>query len=279
MTSRYQLDAIQFPATPFRLDEHTVLLAKRGSEAHGTYIAPTERDAIDDRDVLGVCIPPLDYYFGQRRWEGVEEIRGCWDVVLYPLPKFLSLLTKQNPNVLAMLWLRDEDYLDLSPIGRRLVDAREMFRARRPAYDAFAGYARAQLRRMTHFEFEGYMGAKRKALAEKHGYDCKNAAHLLRLLRMGKEYLSTGRLTVFREHDRDQLIEVKTGKWDLTDVKIEADRLFLECQHAFAESALPEAIDIEAVNHLAVELHRSFFAEFPSPRAWAAAGATEAGRA
>jgi predicted nucleotidyltransferase len=259
-TDRYNVSEIQFPDTPFPAREHWILLGKRGSEAHGTYLPPTEPDAIDDRDVMGICIPPLDYYFGTKLWDGAEAIKGCWDVVLYPAQKFISLLTKQNPNVLAMLWLRDEDYLDVKTEGRMLIGNRDLFRARKPAFDAFVGYARGQFKRMTHFQFQGYMGAKRKALAEKHGYDCKNAAHLMRLLTMGVEYLSTGKLTVFREKDRERLIAIKTGKWELTDVKIEAERLFKECERAYADSVLPETIDLRAVNALAVEVHASFFA-------------------
>lgn len=267
--SRYNLAEVQFPETTFPLEEHCILLGKRGSEAHGTYIPPTTPDAIDDRDVLGVVIPPIDFYFGTQRWDGAEAINGCWDVVLYGFPKFVSLLTKQNPNVLGMLWLRDEDYLSLSPEGRELVACRDLFRAREPAFDAFVGYARGQFKRMTHFQFQGYMGAKRKELAERYGYDCKNAAHLLRLLAMGVEYLQTGRLTVYREKDRERLMEIKTGKWPLEEVKLEADRMFEACRAAYRESVLPEEINRDAVNDLAVSLHRRFFWDFPIPK-WSA---------
>lgn len=34
------------------------------------------------------------------------------------------------------------------------------------------------------------MGEKRKQLVAKHGYDTKNASHLIRLLRMGMEFLT-----------------------------------------------------------------------------------------
>jgi len=62
------------------------------------------------------------------------------------------------------------------------------------------------------------MGTKRKMLVEKYGYDCKNAAHLIRLLRMGVEFLKDGRLYVMRE-DAKQLIEIKRGEWTLEQVK------------------------------------------------------------
>jgi len=52
------------------------------------------------------------------------------------------------------------------------------------------------------------MGAKRKSLVEKFGYDTKNAAHLILLLRMGIEFLSVGVLHVKR-HDAQELLEIK----------------------------------------------------------------------
>src|SRR5947208_1501122 len=101
------------------------------------------------------------------------------------LRKFIGLPCQQNPNVLSLLWLQPEHYIHVSPLGAQLLEARTLFRQRQRAFDAFAGYAYGQLKRMTHFgEFKGYMGAKRKTLAEKYGFDAKCAGHLLRLLHM-----------------------------------------------------------------------------------------------
>jgi DNA relaxase NicK len=44
----------------------------------------------------------------------------------------------------------------------------------------------------------GYMGKKRRELVVRVGYDAKNAAHLIRLLRMGIEFLTEGTLYVER---------------------------------------------------------------------------------
>ncbi|MGH9423302.1 MAG: hypothetical protein ACRD3J_25235, partial [Thermoanaerobaculia bacterium] len=59
------------------------------------------------------------------------------------------------------------------------------------------------------------------------GYDVKNAAHLVRLLRMGVESMLTGELQV-RRPDAAELIEIKSGKWPLDKVVEEAQRLFAE---------------------------------------------------
>lgn len=259
---RYNLDDVEWPTTTFDLRSHSIIIGKRGSEAHGTWQPPTDPTSIDDRDLMCIVVPPLDSYFGLHAWDSAESIKGCWDVVAYEAKKFINLLVKQNPNVLSLLWLRDEDYLHLTDEGRILVEHRTLFRSK-AAFMSFSGYANGQLSRMTHIEngqskgtprfATGYLGAKRKALVEKHGYDVKNAAHLIRLLRMGEEFLLTGRLNVWRE-DRDQLIEIKRGEWPLELVASEARRLFAKCREAAEKSPLPATIDMEKVNALTVDV-------------------------
>ena len=248
------IDTIQYPDTPFPLGPSLVLLGRRGSEAHGTYLPPTEPDAIDDRDLMGACIPPARYYLGLSRWEGAEAIKGQWDVVLYELRKFVRLLEKQNPNVIGMLWLEPEDYLFVSEEGRALIENRELFRGRKLAYQSFCGYASSQLKKMEGGAFRGYMGDKRKRLVEQHGYDTKNAAHLIRLLHMGEEYLRTGEMRVRRTWDRDMLVEIKRGGWKLEQVKEYAESRFARVRDAFEQSPMPDEPDHEAVDSLTTDI-------------------------
>lgn len=243
---------IEFPDTPFQLDSSLVLLGRRGSEAHGTYVPPEDPLGIDDRDLMGICIPPRPYVLGLRQWEGAESIKGVWDVVLYDFRKFVRLLCKQNPNVLSLLWLEPEDYLFRGPAGQKLIDNRDLFRSR-AAYTSFVGYAYGQMKKMTGGAHEGYMGAKRKTLVEKFGYDCKNASHLVRLLHMGMEYLRTGKLQVRRTVDVPLMVEIKKGGWTLEHVQEYAGGLFDEMKRAEAECVLPDEIDLEAVERLVVE--------------------------
>lgn len=251
--------------------EHALLIGKRGSEAHGTYVPPESgTHGTDDRDIMAICVPPLPYFFGTKRWDGAEGIRDVWDVVAYPLGKFVQLLLKQNPNVVCMLWLREQDYLHVTPGGRRLIEHRDIFRSKR-AFGSFCGYANGQLQRMTHVEdgqskkglhryATGFLGAKRKALVERYGYDVKNAAHLVRLLKMGIEFLRDGVLNVNRSADAAELIEIKTGGWPLEKVQAYAERLFADFRAAHEASALPEEPDAEAADALCVEIVLDFFA-------------------
>lgn len=234
------------------LPDGLIHLGFRGSIAHGMYVPQENPDSIDDKDLMGVFIAPIEHYLGFGRKDIKEKFVGEWDVVSYELVKIVQLLLKGNPNVLSMLWLPDVHVVFEDELGVRLREHRHLFVSRK-AYHSFSGYAWSQFHRMTKFKFEGYMGEKRKSLVEKHGYDCKNAAHLIRLLKMGIEFLKDGYLHVER-HDREQLLAIKRGEWTLEQVKSEAERLFKMSEEAYLQSALPAEPDFKAAERLVVEL-------------------------
>jgi hypothetical protein len=282
-----------------------------GSHSHGTYIPPAEPDAIDDVDLMGFLVPPLEYHLGLPRWQHwtwqFEEL----DVVIYSLEKAFRLLLKSNPNIVGLLWLRDQEYIHRHALFAKLIAARGIFSSR-VAAQAFAGYAMDQLKKMEAFDiermaeyeeltakitargplnelleadpnkidhiavawslpretllrfrklhtehFSGYMGAKRKAMVRKYQYDVKNAAHLVRLLRMGSEFLLTGALQVYRTTDAAELKRIKRGEWSLEEVKAEAARLFAGVEESRARSTLRESPDEAAAGALLIEMHRA----------------------
>ncbi len=298
----------------FELEPNLVVLALMGSHSHGTYIAPEDPDAVDDVDLMGFVVPPLEYHIGLLRWEHWTVQRDELDVVLYSLDKAMRLLLRGNPNIVGLLWLREEHYVHRHPAFERLRGQRGIFSARNIAA-SFGGYAAGQLQRMEAFDlglmddyerlsaqirphgrlaevveadparlrglardwdvplamledfrrlhrshFSGYMGAKRKSMVRRYGYDVKNAAHLVRLLRMGLEFVETGRLEVYRTADAGELMTIKRGGWTLEQVKAEAHRLSARLGAAAADSPLPERPDADAAHALLVDLHQSFLA-------------------
>lgn len=237
------------------LKEWSILSGYRGSISHGTYVPSTDPNSIDDKDLMVICVPPIDYYFGLKEFgsRGTQEIKYKeWDVVVYELKKFIRMLKQGNPNVLGMLWLNQNHYTYISRAGQLLLDNRNLFVGKH-VYDSFCGYARGQLKRMIHFKFEGYMGEKRKKLVNKLGFDCRNSSHLIRLLRSGIEFLNTGYLQVYRP-DALELIDIKLGKWSLEKVQKEADNLFKEAKKAYDNSSLPVEPDKEAINNLCIDI-------------------------
>ena len=241
----------------------TILLGYRGSVAHGTYVKTYGTDAHDDKDILGVCIGLKEVYYGLQRFEQKERMIPAkdgveWDSVVYELRKFVHLLLKCNPNVLSLLFLPEHLYLIRHPLGQRLIEQRDIF-VSREAYFSYVGYAKGQLHRMTHHN-ERNLGAKRKKLIEKFKYDTKNASHLVRLLRLGIEFLSTGDMHIERE-DAAELLEIKRGEWTLEQVQAEASRLFHLAQEAFIHSPLPPKPDKEAAERLTMEILEDWFSK------------------
>jgi predicted nucleotidyltransferase len=248
----FQIKGLSYEETLLMCPLHTVLLGYVGSISHGTYAPSTDPNSIDDKDILGVCVAPESVYLGLQKFEQREKKYLEWDSVVYELRKFISLLLKNNPNVLGLLWLRQSNYIHISESGQRLIDNRNIFVSKQ-AYHSFSGYAHGQLHRMEHMAFKGYMGEKRKKLVEQFGYDTKNAAHLIRLLRMGIEFLADGNLQVFRE-DAAELKDIKQGKWGLEKVKREAESLFALAREANVRSPLPPQPDYHKAEQLLMSI-------------------------
>jgi hypothetical protein len=293
----------------FPLEPHLVVLGLMGSHSHGTYLPPQEPNAIDDIDLMGFVVPPIEYHLGLPRWEHWVWKEDELDVVLYSLEKAVRLLLKSNPNIVGLLWLRDDEYVHRSENFDVLQRSRSIFSSMAAA-DTFAGYANDQLKKMEAFDlermaeyeslttqlkahgsvdtvleadankleylatrwslgpevltrfrklhrehFSGYMGEKRKAMVRKYQYDVKNAAHLIRLLRMGAEFLETGELRVYRTSDADELKVIKRGGWTLEQVKAEAAQLFAGIENARKRSPLPPAPDEQKANELLIQIH------------------------
>ena len=135
------------------LPEGLISLCWRGSVAHGMYVPKSDPDSIDDKDVMGVYIAPIEHYLGFGRQDVYEKWEGEWDCVFYELRKFIGLLLNCNPNVLSLLWLKDNGIIYESPLGQLLRENRDLFVTKK-AYHSFSGYAHAQFKKMISFNQE-----------------------------------------------------------------------------------------------------------------------------
>src|SRR5688572_17819762 len=144
----------------FDLRAHTILLTRAGSRVYGMH---TETS---DVDVKGLCIPPARYVLGVEVFEQADKpehfpefldllTQAERDVVaatklegsIYELRKFARLALDANPNILDVLFCRDEDVLLMTDAGARLREARRAFLSTK-AKHTFSGYAIAQLKRI-----------------------------------------------------------------------------------------------------------------------------------
>lgn len=132
-----------------------------GSHSYGT------NHAESDVDVKGVCVSPRIYRDGfAHRFEqadGKEHLLGFRDLmpahtlpmvdkegidgVVFGLPKFMSLASDCNPNVVEMLFTDDSDVLVCSQAGAVLRQNRLSFLSQR-ALATFRGYSLSQMHRI-----------------------------------------------------------------------------------------------------------------------------------
>jgi len=242
------------------LSSQSILLSYRGSIAHNLYQPSNEPNSIDDIDLMGICVPEVSYYFGLDKFaprDTKEMFIDEWDIVCYELRKFVYLLMKGNPNVISMLYLKPEHYLVKHPAAELLIENRALFNSHE-IYHSFIGYAKAQLYKTEHMAFKGYMGEKRKKLVEKFGYDTKNAGHLIRLMMMCNEWLVEKNFEVYRDFDRQFLLNIKNGIYSLDQIKEMAANLFTKGEALFKaqQKTIPETVDTKAVNELLLEMYK-----------------------
>jgi predicted nucleotidyltransferase len=341
------------------LNDRLIFLTRAGSHAYGTNIATS------DEDFRGVAIALPTHYLGFLENFEQTTFRDP-DAVVYNLTKFMHLAAKANPSILELLYTDPEDHLVMTPLGERLLEARDLFLSKQVRY-SFVGYAMSQLGRIERHkrwllnppkkqptraefglpeqaalskekmgaieslvtdklqswdvdwevlepvdriafrgEFERvltemavgaqeeqfaaaahsigvesnflsliqserrYRSAKknwkqyqewkknrnpeRAALEERFGYDSKHAMHLVRLCRMGREILETGKVIVKRP-DAEELLSIREGAWTYDKVIAWAkEQEMLMAQLYKTSTAVPAKPNRKALNALCVEL-------------------------
>lgn len=128
-----------FLKTNEHLRENIILLGLGGSYAYGTNIPDS------DLDIRGIALNTKREILVNKKFEQVLDEKT--DTVIYSFNKIISLLSNCNPNTIEILGFNPDEYLYLSPIGKELVDNKDLFLSKK-AVQSFSGYATSQLRRL-----------------------------------------------------------------------------------------------------------------------------------
>ena len=186
-----------------------------GSMAYGLN---TENSNIDR---LGVFINSTASYW--RLTKPKETIvKTSPDIRFHEIEKFLSLCLKCNPTLMELLWL--EKYEFGTSWGNELVYLRDAFLSTRRIITAYAGYASSQIKNGNKDAF-------------------KRAKHCLRLIRQGKELLTTGFLTIRVKNPEEYFALEKLDAAHIEDKLINELDDFICCK-----SVLPNVPDIDRIN-------------------------------
>lgn len=109
-----------------------------------------------------------------------------------------------------------------------------------------------------YWEWKRHRNPARAALEKEHGFDCKHAMHLIRLLRMAKEILEQGKVIINRP-DAEELLAIRNGSISYEELMDEADRTDEELDDLYKKSVLPEEPNYEEINRLLVDVTTEFW--------------------
>lgn len=134
--------------------DNMILKFASGSHAYGT-TTPNS-----DRDYIGIFMPNEEYILGNKVCESVEirtnpsssgkqNTKDDTDTILYSLPKYLKLLSANNPTVIETLFYPDNCVLFCNQLGQKLLDNRMLFPSKKVKW-TFSGYAVSQKKSLTH---------------------------------------------------------------------------------------------------------------------------------
>ncbi len=216
---------------------NVIYRCKVGSKAFGL-----DNEDSDD-DLRGIFLPPADRHWSLYKIpEQIEIKTELDDEVYWEIEKFFKLALKANPNILETLWT--PIVLHSTPIGDKIRTNRSAFLSNH-LYKTYSGYVLSQFRRM-------------KNAFEKTGkYKNKHAMHLVRLLYSGISALRTGEIMVDVSEHRDQLLEIRNGKFEFEEIRQIALKLDREFQDAFENTSLPDQPNFELVDQMLIEARKS----------------------
>lgn len=151
-------------------EENTLLLGVVGSHAYGL------NHEGSDIDLLGIYAAPTRAFHGLNPPVGkyASTVTHEPDITFHEAAKFASLALKCNPTVMELLWLEEDAYRTVHPLGRLLIRRRTSFLSRKLVRNAYLGYATEQIKRL---------GSPERSLTEEQR--AKLGRHASRLLFQG----------------------------------------------------------------------------------------------
>jgi len=244
---------------PFDVQEHLLYACISGSHAYGIN---TENS---DLDVRGVIWVPENYLLGLLKCEQIASSKN--DVTYFSIKKFFQLCMKGNVHGLEMAYMPQRTVKFIHPAFQKVLDNKQLFLSKRIGY-TFSGYAYQQVKLMF-TKISNNTG--RQHLIEKFGHDCKMSAHVLRILRSGRELLETGHLNVYR-NDKEELLAIRNGKYKLHELAVlgkndkrrdsVVDGLFAEefklFYKALENNNFPKDPPFKEIESLLINLQREF---------------------
>ena len=138
---------------------------------------------------------------------------------------------------------RGIDVAELSPEARSIIGREKQYKAAQSTWDQYQHWVKNR-------------NPARAKLEAEHGYDTKHAMHLMRLLRMGKEILTEGKINV-RRPDAKELLGIRYGSMDYDELVETAEGLKAELDKVYEDKTyvVPFGPPKVELSDFCVELH------------------------
>lgn len=121
------------------LGNNIILLGLGGSHAYGLDTPES------DLDIRGIALNNKNDILLRKDFEQV--LNKETDTIIYSFEKMVHLLLNMNPNICEILGLKPEHYLYISPIGKELLNNKDLFISKR-CINSFKGFAEQQMYRL-----------------------------------------------------------------------------------------------------------------------------------
>lgn len=223
---------------------HIIAIAITGSSAYGM------NTAASDLDVMGIFLPPPNYILGVEHVEQVMLDKSLgFEGTMFSFSKWYNLLLQQNPNVMELLWHEENNYIYRDDtIWPQLKKNRSLLLSKKLKH-SYAGYAWAQMQRLTKLNEKVNQNSARLENFNKYGYDVKAASHVFRLLNSALDALIDKEITVLRP-ERQFLLSIRDGKYTYDELVKMADRKIELVEQAYITSTLRNSVDMAFANKL-----------------------------
>jgi len=132
--------------------KNLILKVRFGSHLYGTNTPES------DEDFMGIFVPDAEHLIGLDKLDEVDmsvkskdvfgkNTKDALDFKIFSLEKFVRLALDNNPNIIDILFVNEENIVFINDVGKQLLDLRYEFLSKN-IKQRFIGYARSQKHKM-----------------------------------------------------------------------------------------------------------------------------------